>query len=265
MTVASAVAVELLRAQPETYRAGDALSALQHAAGRMGIDLVTTQAYRGASPWLLFWGPGAPARAAIMRQHVAAGGRAIALDLAYWNRGAKTRISIDAAHPQAWVMRSALSSVRFTTDLPRMGNLWRENGPVLIAGIGKKAQAQYGAETVDAWEDQMAAACRARWPRRAIVRRPKPLTVGPPVDGALNGASLVITWHSNVAVDAIRLGIPVVCRDGAAAAVCPPELPDEPRPLSAEIRDRFLSNLAWFQWAPSEAEACWTFLAELLA
>ena len=43
----------------------------------------------------------------------------------------------------------------------------------------------------------------------------------PLIDQALTGCSLVVTWHSNVAVDAIRMGIPVVCRDGAAAAVCP--------------------------------------------
>lgn len=263
--VAATVAVELLRAQPETYRAGDALNALRDAAGRVGIDLVSTATYRGASPWLLLWGPGAPARAAIMRQHVAAGGRAIALDLAYWNRAGKTRLSIDTAHPQAWVMKSDLPRQRFALDAPIIGNLWRENGPIIIAGIGKKAQVQYGAETVDAWEDQMAAACGARWPKRLVIRRPKPLTVGPPIDGYLKGASLVITWHSNVAVDAIRLGIPVVCRDGAAAAVCPSELPDEPKPLSAEVRDRFLSNLAWFQWAPGEADRCWQFLTELLA
>lgn len=265
MTGAASVAVELLRVQPETYRAGDALNALRDAAGRVGIDLVMTQTYWGASPWLLFWGPGAPARADIMRQHVAAGGRAIAMDLAYWNRAGKTRVSIDAAHPQAWVMKTDLPRTRFTLDAPRVANLWKENGPIIIAGIGKKAQVQYGAETVDAWEDEMSAACQARWPDREVVRRPKPLTVGPAVEGALNGASLVVTWHSNVAVDAIRLGIPAVCRDGAAAAVCPSELPDEPQPLSVDVRDRFLSNLAWFQWAPGEAAACWAWLQQVLA
>jgi hypothetical protein len=61
------------------------------------------------------------------------------------------------------------------------------------------------------------------------------LTTDQPIEHVLAGASLVVTWHSNVAVDAIRLGIPVICREGAAAAVCPSELgADDPRPLDPE-------------------------------
>jgi len=40
---------------------------------------------------------------------------------------------------------------------------------------------------------------------------------------------------------------------------------DEAPPLAADVRDRFLANLAWFQWAPSEAAQTWRFLTELLA
>ncbi len=87
-----------------------------------------------------------------------------------------------------------------------------------------------------------------------------------PIDRALQGAGLVVTWHSNVAVDAIRMGVPVICKDGAAAAVCPSELPPSGQvpPLSAALRDRFLANLAWFQWLPDEP-GIWPFLQELFA
>jgi hypothetical protein len=61
------------------------------------------------------------------------------------------------------------------------------------------------------------------------------------------------------------MGIPVVCRDGAAAAVCPNLLTDHPEPLSPDVRQRFLANLAWFQWRDDEAESLWRFLQELLA
>ncbi len=114
----------------------------------------------------------------------------------------------------------------------------------------------------------MTAACHARWPDRPLVYRPKPRETGHPIEDVLAGCSLLITWHSNVAVDAIRMGIPVICRDGAPAAVCPSGLSsDPPSPLSADVRDRFLINLAWFQWgwAPIEAQGCWTFLQELLS
>lgn len=266
MTVAASVAVELLRFQPETSRAAEALQALRRGASAVGLEMTTTEEYCGQAPWLLLWGPGAPARADVMRRHTAAGGHAIALDLAYWSRGTKTRLTIDAPHPQAYLRGAAFPDLRLGQDRPVIASSWwRSQGHVIIAGIGRKAQAQYGAEVVDAWENAMAAECRRRWPLRLVVRRPKPTVVGPPVDGDLMGASLVITWHSNIAVDAIRLGIPVVCRDGAAAAVCPAEIPAELYPLPELVRDRFLANLAWFQWAPSEAAACWRFLLGLLA
>lgn len=266
MTVAATTAVELVRFLPETGRAGDALHAMRRGAASMGIELATTQSYQGHSPWLLLWGPGAPERQETMRRHVAAGGRAIALDLAYWSRQAKVRVTVDAPHPQALVMLRDLPADRLLLDSPPIADgWWHPHGKVVIAGIGRKAQAQYGADAVEAWESEMADECRRRWPLRQVIRRPKPLAPGTP-DNDLRSASMVVTWHSNIAVDAVRLGIPAVCRDGAAAAVCPSTIPDDPRPLDPEVRRRFLSNLAWFQWDPSrEAVACWRFLQGLLA
>lgn len=121
----------------------------------------------------------------------------------------------------------------------------------------------------------MLTACRDRWPERKIVYRTKKIggpvpdgvTIAPmiPIELALAGASLVITWHSNVAVDAIRLGIPVICRDGAASAICPSDFGhDDPTPVAEDVREQFLRNLAYFQWAPNEATACWQFLREVM-
>lgn len=258
--------VEIWTAQPVIPRALAALEAFTRAAPA-DLEVQATTTYNGRSDWLLLWGPGEAQRAAGMRRQAGQTGRhAIALDLAYWNRGAKVRVTVDAPHPQAWVMRRDWPAARLAQDPPGMADFWRLDGPILIAGVGKKAQHQYGAQAVTAWEEEMAAACRRRWPGRPIVRRPKkPVTV--PIERALVGASLLITWHSNAAVDAIRLGIPVVCRDGAAAAVCPSTLPEgDPAPLAPALRARFLRNLAWFQWDPArEAAECWVWLRELLA
>lgn len=263
--VATRVTVEAVRFQPEIDRVRPLFHALMSAAGQGGVEMNFSQTYHGSSTWVVLWGPGAPERADAMRRHVAAGGHVIAFDLAYWNRAVKVRMSIDAPHPQAWVMKRDWPRARFNADRPLVGDFWNPTGPIVVAGIGRKAQIQYGAATVSRWEAEIADACRARWPERAVVQRAKPVGVLPPIEDRLRGASLVITWHSNVAVDAIRLGIPVVCRDGAAAAVCPSELPETPTPLSIELRDRFLANLAWFQWAPSEAVSLWAFLRELLS
>ncbi len=151
---------------------------------------------------------------------------------------------------------------------------WDPAGPVIVAGIGAKARIQYGVEATLAWEGAQIAEAKARWGRPVLYRRKKvtdPLPAGAvvapelPIESLLRETSLVITWHSNVAVDAIRLGIPVVCRDGAAAAICPSVLGADHVPLPVEVRTRFLDNLAWFQWTPSEAGACWTWLQELMA
>jgi hypothetical protein len=144
---------------------------------------------------------------------------------------------------------------------------------------------QYGSDQILAWERAMITACRDRWPTRPVIYRRKQVDAIIPdgaqmlttasmnptstdaIDRALEGVSLVITWHSNVGVDAIRLGIPVICQDGAASAVCPSSFfgQSDPLPLPTAIRDRFLANLAWFQWTAAEAPACWAWLRELIA
>jgi hypothetical protein len=211
-----------------------------------------------------------------MRWQIKQGGHCIALDLAYWARDRKIRLSIDAAHPQAWVMKDTWPPERWQEDPAHVENAWQPNGPIVIAGVGPKARIQYGASTIDAWEAAMIAGCRARWPTRPIWYRGKRgdaiipeganfCSSGLPIETVLRGASLVVTWHSNVGVDAIRMGIPVVCHDGAASAVSPATLDGPHEPLPPALRDRFLENLAWFQWAPEEAPACWQFLKTVLA
>jgi hypothetical protein len=274
VSVATKTTVEAFRCQPESYRATAAMTALIRQAGVSGVELEETTAYRGDADWLLIWGPGGPDRFPAMAAQRAQGKRIVALDLAYWQRESKIRISIDAAHPQAWVMRRDWPRTRFTADHVPVANGWDSHGPIVVAGIGRKARAQYG-QAVEAWEAAMIAECRAKWTQPLLYRRKQldvrvpdgvSLTSDAPIDRVLAGASLLITWHSNVAVDAIRMGIPVVCHDGAAAAVCSADLPDAPTPLPVEVRDRFLRNLAWFQWNPvTEGRQAWAWLQELLA
>ncbi len=272
IAMAAILTVELLAFTPQSQRADVVLASLARTAPA-SVRVVRSHSYQGGSDWLVLWGPGHPARVEPMRRQLAAGGHVIACDLAYWDRDRKVRVSIDAPHPHAWVMRRDWPTTRVTADAIAVSTAWKPSGPVLVAGIGDKARVQYGAAVAE-WEATMIAAARARG--RVVQYRPKrpgpvprgttPASTGS-IEAALRGTSLVITWHSNVAVDAIRLGIPVICQDGAAAAVCPSDFPvaGEPQPLPAPVRDRFLGNLAWFQWAPSEAPQLWTWLRELLA
>ncbi len=255
--------VELLRFTPEIDRAGILFRMLASAAPSAGLRLVPTWTYQGGSDLLVLWGPGHPSRFGPMRRQIKAGGHVLAFDLAYWDRLRKVRVSIDAAHPQAWVMRRDWPRARFEADRVFVGNHWNPKGPVIVAGLGRKARDQYGASLIDTWEAEMMATCRERGYAQ-IVYRPK--GDPSPIESALTGAALCITWHSNVAVDAIRMGIPVICHDGAAAAVCPSTWPDGiPEPLHEGTRERFLSNLAWFQWSPAEAAHMWAWVGQVLA
>jgi hypothetical protein len=275
VTTATKTIVELVHFTPENPRAKKMFDALRVAAPAAGVDLIDRSDYGGNVKLLMLWGPGNPQRDQVLRQHVAAGGHVLAWDLAYWDRDHKARVSIDAAHPQHWVMKKDLPSSRLEADRITCTDDWNPKGPIIIAGLGQKARVQYGPTRVDGWEADMMRVCRARWTQPVVYRRKRPdvpvplwatLKIGGPIDDALRGASLVITWHSNVAVDAIRMGIPVICRDGAAAAVCDAELgPGQPVPLSSDVRRRFLSNLAWFQWAPAEAGAFWRWAQETVA
>jgi len=46
--------------------------------------------------------------------------------------------------------------------------------------------------------------------------------------------------------------VPVVCEDGAAAAIYPGSLKAHASQPSAERRAEFLRRLAWWQWTPQE-------------
>ena len=120
------------------------------------------------------------------------------------------------------------------------------------------------------WEHRILAQVHSAYPGARILyrsKRPEHFDGCPSIDGsieqALKGASLVVCHHSNVAVDACIAGIPVVCADGAAAALYNNDLLNPVTP-SFEERLRFLRNLAWWQWHPSEAKKAWTFIKAIL-
>lgn len=266
--------VELLEFADSSAFAPRVFDALEPTAPA-GVCVRRTQTYRGQSDLLILWGPGSPARWPAMRGQLAKGDHFIAVDLAYWNRQEKFRIAIDAPHPSQWVMRRDWPVDRWAADPAPIANRWRMDGPILVAGLGRKAYVQYG-DRVHLWERDIVAAARRISPHPVQYRpkagNPAHVPTGAvlsspsiPIDRALDGCSRLITWHSNVAVDAIRQGIPVVCGDGAAAAVCPSVLARDQTPLDPAIRDRFLANLAWFQWGFTEGAACWAFLQDALA
>lgn len=79
----------------------------------------------------------------------------------------------------------------------------------------------------------------------------------------LAGASLVVTWNSNVGVDAALFGTPVIALDQGSMAwdVSGHELTADP---VTPDRQRWAERLAWCQWAPHEIEdgTAWNHLRQ---
>lgn len=225
----------------------------------------------------VIWGAGHPEMLRLMQQTVARGVPVIAWDGAYWHRGTHYRFSINAPHPQAVIMARAFSDHRFKSFRVEMREDWNRSGPVVLVGQGIKCARMYD-EHPGEWERAMALAIRQRWPDRPIHFRPRPQGSGhckmltgcitrtePRINDVIRSASLVVTRHSNVAVDAIVAGIPAVSESGAAAAVCPRRLEDAGPPLDEKARRQFLANLAHFQWSLAELRTAetWGFIESM--
>lgn len=229
---------------------------------------------------LMLYGMGGADRYATALKHVATGGLLVTWDLGYWGRHGphslrNMRVSINGMHPPAFVLCGPVPPVdRWKASglgcAQRGGN---PGGPVVLVGNGPKSNV-IGAM---GWAAAKSAEIRQKMPGARIVYRPKPkrphdlgvsfdeIDEGP-IDFLLARSSLVVCRHSNVAVDACRLAVPVVCDDGAAAAIYPHRLEDAALQPSYGLRAEFLRRLAWWQWSPDEARKgeVWPWLNGIL-
>jgi hypothetical protein len=224
------------------------LSALEEAAGS---QIAVTDRYTGCAPWVMMYGLGHKDRAVWATQHK---GHVIGWDLGYWDRDHSMRLTINADH--CW---------RLIHDRParktfKLRNDYDPDGHILLIGMGEKSRAQFGYSGAE-WETGKLAELDAA----KVIYKPKKPERFPceqfsgPIEAALKGCSLVVCRHSNVAIDACIAGIPVICEDGAGYAL----YKDSPNP-STEQRQRFLGNLSWWNWTPSEALEAWAFIREII-
>lgn len=231
------------------------LDAMACAAASQGITVRRTTRYTGSSPWYMTWGLGHPERRIWTDRHLAGGGHVIAWDLAYWDRARKFRLTIDADHPY-----------RLVRDMPETRlkgiNLREDHSPdghIVVIGMGRKSVAVYdGAKD---WESLAVKRAKRAYPGRKVIVRPKGLRT--PIEAALRGASMVVCRHSNVAIDACVAGVPVVCEDGIGRALYSGDISNPIKP-TPDQRLRFLHNVAWWQWAPSEASDAWRFISDVI-
>jgi len=209
--------------------------------------------------FLYGWGGAIQQRA--IRQHQ---GHYAAFDLGYWERDGlynrKWRVSIDGFHcPQLMMDGPRPSLARLAkAKIKAQDKGGDPDGPILLIGTGPKSQ-KIGAQH---WTRNMSRTLAKRFPNRPVWYKPKPMRgreagircsriVSDEIERVLPQVSLVVCRHSNVAIDACKLGVPVVCEDGAGAAIYPKlnrytEQPD------LATRQEFLERVAWWQWSITE-------------
>lgn len=271
----------ILITQRTHHRGKRILEALQKGAAAAGVDAVTINQYKPNNDVLVIYGMGAADRIHIAADHVAAGGRLITWDVGYWDRKLQDKVrrfrfSIDGFHPPKFIFKTTpRSSNRFRKSGLKImdGSSYNPSGPILLAGNGPKSNVIGAA----GWAAAKSSELRKVFPGKQIIYRPKPNNLHDqgvncdgismePTDKAVARASLVVCRHSNLAVDACRLGIPVVCDDGAAASIYPQRLEDYKNQPDLQTRKDFIYRLAWWQWSPNEcAEGIvWPWLIEVL-
>ena len=111
---------------------------------------------------------------------------------------------------------------------------------------------------------------------RPIIYRPKPSWLNPQpipgtifsskhqnLDAVLNNTFLVVSHHSNLCIDALLKGIPAICVDGAANAICTNDFDTIKEPEHPD-RTQFFWNLAYCNWSVGEMYTgeCWRYIKE---
>lgn len=239
--------------------------ALYRAAKEAGVQAFISDHYAPCDV-LVLYGLGGSDRLAAATRHRKLGKHFVAWDLAYWDRNAsprKFRLSINGFHPSG-VMAGYSDVGRFALTCTDVHD---PSGPVMLVGNSPKSNAVGAGGWAMAKSQELAGTL----PGKRIIYRPKPgkpaergvmcseMSTGPIAD-ALQGMSLVVCRHSNVAVDACMAGVPVVCEGGAAAEIYPSTIENAHRQPCYLVRREFLNRLAWWQWSADESVQAWKFI-----
>lgn len=252
-------------------KASNLLRAIFDAGRARSMPITVGDGYRDCK-MLITYGMGGADRLPVCKRHVAAGKTLVAFDLGYWDRkrtiaGRKFRLSINGFHPVDVMCGPVPAPARWNAaglDIHRDRVI---AGPIMLVGNAPKSVAIGAA----GWTERKSREIRAVFPGAKILYRPKPKRPHEPgvlfdeistgsIDLELGRVSLVVCRHSNVAVDACRIGVPVVCDDGAAACIYPQRLQDYLEQPDFARRSEFLHRLAYWQWSANEAKQFWDWL-----
>ena len=236
------------------------LNALLCSARAHGLSAKHIERYETCKVLVLYgWGGAGQQRA--MRLHK---GHYVALDLGYWERNgldrSKWRVSINGFHCPRLMMQGDTPPIsRLLQSQVTIKRDRRRDGPVLMIGNAPKSVTAIAGD----WAARKSREIKNLWPDKQLIYRPKPgrapeknvlydgISTGD-INHAISKASVIVCRHSNVAVDACLMGVPVVAEDGAGAAIYPHRLEDWENQPSFQQREDFIQRLAWWQWSAYE-------------
>lgn len=245
---------------------------LFRAARSQGLRCAMSRHYQPCEMLVIF-GLGGEDRYRVGMDHMVSGKPLISWDLGYWSRNVrrrKYRVSLNGFHPSQVMFGPRPSGDRFNSGGQQLTTVrHKKDAPILLIGSSPKS-IKVGAK---GWSAAASREIREQFPEHRVIYRPKPrrpverdvdydgLSTGP-IETILPRVSLVYCLHSNVAVDACKMGVPVIAKDGAAALIYPNRLCDYQNQPSAELREEFLHRLAYWQWSEEETESFWNWFFE---
>ena len=175
------------------------------------------------------------------------------VDNAYFGRNAYFRITLNKlqlAHMPANILND-----RHKLILGQLGKKimpWKKerNGPIVVCPSSEFLFGLYGT-TLQAWVESVIAELKKHTARPVVVRH-KELMPKDDIDEAIEDAWCVVTHVSAAALDALRLGVPVVTTGECAASPLATPLSEIENPRLPEGREALFSLLANGQFTPEE-------------
>lgn len=183
-----------------------------------------------------------------LRRVRAAGEHYIFVDRAYFGGGAKSgrmRMTL-GAYQQHWVARAGVGRDWGVTLEP-----WRADGEfVMVVPPSPQVEELFGIRWERDWMPRIRAGCGSR----RMVVSPKADRDVSPLAERLKGCLRVVTWSSNVAVEAICAGIPAWTSMESAAAPMAVNVGrmDVAREPAHPAREAWFRSLCWGQFTVEE-------------
>ena len=189
----------------------------------------------------------------IMRQTREHGFDYFQVDNAYFGRNIYFRVTLNKF--QLAQMPANIVNDRYKIILGQFGKTimpWKKerNGPIVICPSSEFLFRLYGT-SLQAWVESVSAEIKKHTDRPIFVRY-KELMPKDDIDEAIEGAWCVVTHVSAAALDALRLGVPVITTGECAASPLATPLDEIENPRLPEGREALFSLLANGQFTPEE-------------